>query len=562
MSADNFDKKPDNSINQDEELTAILQRLSSLLDKSVSLDDAIELAKKQSDDTDTAEESAETDSNQQTDVQEDAVSEQTENTVAAETSLAEVLEEDETEEIDAYAELIQKKLAASLETQIDTNTQDTLLDEEKSEENFIVIEEPIIEVEEPIVEVEEPIIEVADSDTSDKNMPVSDFIKLLKSKRFTEEIEHSEEIETDTDEPQIEEELPNEEPVLEEQAPVVEELRPIEQSTIFDAPTTETEHVKEVLFDDENELIDEKKPLFDTTTTDQEENIEEESETSKIFDEFLACFEERNTTENSYVSDDNTAEENEINEETPEPQTDFEEFETEEQQHQEPEEDEEISEFIPIEHESPEEDELFSKIFSEEKSERKNRERDKKKWQAPGDAPSPFLSGLYDWLEVIVLSAAFALLLFTFILRLAIVDGDSMNHTLHDQELLIISSLMYTPENSDIIVFTSPNYPEPIVKRIIATEGQTVDIDFDTWTVTVDGKVVEEDYINRVPGAMRSADVSFPLTVPEGYIFVMGDNRNDSLDSRNSRIGFVDERHILGEVKLRIFPFDRFGTID
>ncbi len=154
------------------------------------------------------------------------------------------------------------------------------------------------------------------------------------------------------------------------------------------------------------------------------------------------------------------------------------------------------------------------------------------------------------------------MLIFTFVMRLAIVDGDSMKNTLHDKELLIISNLMYEPEQNDIVVFNSPNYPEPIVKRVIATEGQVVDIDFDTWTITVDGTPLKEDYVNKVSGPMDKYDVSFPVKVPDGHIFVLGDNRNESLDSRSERIGFVDERYILGEVKLRLFPINKFGIVD
>jgi signal peptidase I len=149
------------------------------------------------------------------------------------------------------------------------------------------------------------------------------------------------------------------------------------------------------------------------------------------------------------------------------------------------------------------------------------------------------------------------------VFRLAVVDGDSMNNTLHNQETLIISNFMYEPENNDIIVFTSPSYKNPLVKRVIAVGGQTVDIDFENWKVTVDGKVLQEDYVNYLPYAeMDSFDVSFPLTVPEGYVFVMGDNRNNSSDSRSSKVGFVDERYILGKVELRLLPFNKFGTVD
>lgn len=518
MSADNFDKKPDNSINQDEELTAILQRLSSLLDKSVSLDDAIELAKKQPSDapleSETVPETAE-----ETPEQDNAETKMTEDIIE---SLEQ--EEDNTEETPVF----------------ENEAQETATEEETAVEDNTVAEEENIIVPEGTEEDEHP----------DNSMPVSDFIKLLKTKHFNDESEQSEV----TEEP----DEVTEDTSTDEEVETAEEKEGIEAAPADDETSVEEEiQTEEKAFENEAELIIEKNPLIEEVTDTQETATEEDTVTSKIFDELLACFDDRKLPDDFRFYDVNSKEEPE----TEKLETETTEEETEEEQTEETEQ-EPTPEFVPIEHENPEEDELFSKIFSEEKSERKNRENDKKKWQNQGNEPSPFLSGLYDWLEVVVLSAAFALLLFTFILRIAIVDGDSMNHTLHDKELLIISDLMYTPENNDIIVFTSPNYPEPIVKRVIATEGQTVDIDFDTWTVTVDGKIIKEDYINRVPGIMNSSDVAFPLTVPEGYVFVMGDNRNDSLDSRNSRIGFVDERFILGEVKLRLFPFDRFGIVD
>ena len=94
---------------------------------------------------------------------------------------------------------------------------------------------------------------------------------------------------------------------------------------------------------------------------------------------------------------------------------------------------------------------------------------------------------VFEWLEMIILSACIVLLVFTFVVRPANVDGQSMEDTLHHREMLLISDLFYEPERGDIVVFQKINstHPEPIVKRVIATEGETVDIDFDTWTVTV-----------------------------------------------------------------------------
>ncbi len=176
---------------------------------------------------------------------------------------------------------------------------------------------------------------------------------------------------------------------------------------------------------------------------------------------------------------------------------------------------------------------------------------------------------IYDWVEIFVITISVILLLFTFFIRVAFVDGTSMLPTLHDKETLAVSNLFYTPKQDDIIVFQAPDsrVKGGLVKRVIATGGQTVDIDFVTWTVTVDGEVLDEPFINELPEYqagyyMRKFDMEFPLTVPEGYVFVMGDNRNGSHDSRESDIGCVDTRYIFGRVLFRITPFNKFGAVD
>ena len=133
--------------------------------------------------------------------------------------------------------------------------------------------------------------------------------------------------------------------------------------------------------------------------------------------------------------------------------------------------------------------------------------------------------------------------------------------TLVDKDRLIVSYLFYTPKNGDIVIVNNDNpaLEKVIVKRVIATEGQTVDIDFDNGEVKVDGKVLQEDYINNLT-LLDEGGHSYPVTVPENCVFVMGDNRQNSLDSRDSRVGFVPEDEILGKVSLRIFPFSRFGV--
>lgn len=176
---------------------------------------------------------------------------------------------------------------------------------------------------------------------------------------------------------------------------------------------------------------------------------------------------------------------------------------------------------------------------------------------------------LFEWVEMVILSACAVLLLFTFVVRPAFVDGRSMENTLHDKELLLISDIGFTPEYGDVIVFQKINstHPAPIVKRVIATEGETVDIDFDTWTVTVtdvhgETRVLDEsDYRKLTTDQRVTSDLDYPLTVGEGELFVMGDNRNHSLDSRSSAIGLVKEEEIIGKVLCRVFPLNKFGGV-
>ena len=163
-----------------------------------------------------------------------------------------------------------------------------------------------------------------------------------------------------------------------------------------------------------------------------------------------------------------------------------------------------------------------------------------------------------DWVESGMVAVICVVLLFTFIARISDVDGVSMQPTLEHQDRLVITRLGLGPSQGDIVVVTLPGREDmPYVKRVIATGGQTIDINFETGQVFVDGQLLDEPYL-REPTS-RSADVSFPRTVPYGHVFILGDNRNNSRDSRNSCIGMVDERNILGRTVFRVWPFQRAG---
>ncbi len=168
---------------------------------------------------------------------------------------------------------------------------------------------------------------------------------------------------------------------------------------------------------------------------------------------------------------------------------------------------------------------------------------------------------LYFWLQALVMALVSLILIFTFVGRVIGVDGTSMVPTLHDKDMLLLQSIGYEPSQGDIVVLTKTTFlPQPIVKRVIAVGGQTVDIDYAAGTVAVDGVVLEEDYINEAMLDYRP-DYATHVEVPEGSIFVMGDNRNKSSDSRDPRLGTVDVRHVLGRACVVLLPFRDFGVI-
>ena len=169
---------------------------------------------------------------------------------------------------------------------------------------------------------------------------------------------------------------------------------------------------------------------------------------------------------------------------------------------------------------------------------------------------------LYEWVQSLVGSVLVVVAIFTFVIRMMGVDGHSMLNTLqHGDRLLVVNSMLYHDyKYGDIVILRKNGVfdDDPIVKRVIAVEGQTVDIDFAEGIVYVDGEALEEDYI-REP-TYTAEGTEFPLTVPEGSIFVMGDNRNGSSDSRDYRLGTVDTRYVIGKAAFLIFPGPDYET--
>ena len=164
-----------------------------------------------------------------------------------------------------------------------------------------------------------------------------------------------------------------------------------------------------------------------------------------------------------------------------------------------------------------------------------------------------------DWVESGMIAVICVVLLFTFIARISDVDGVSMQPTLEHQDRLVITRLGLGPSQGDIVVVTLPGREdEPYVKRVVATGGQTIDIDFESGQVFVDGRLLYEPFL-REP-TFLNAGMPFPQTVPYGHVFILGDNRNNSRDSRDLTIGMVDERNILGRAVFRVFPFQRAGN--
>lgn len=180
-------------------------------------------------------------------------------------------------------------------------------------------------------------------------------------------------------------------------------------------------------------------------------------------------------------------------------------------------------------------------------------------------AKQPFHAWVLDWVETIVTAFAIVTVVFTFIARVVTVDGGSMEPNYYDGDRVLVTSLAGEAQRGDVVIIVH-TLDETLIKRVVATEGQVVDFDDDLGELIVDGQVVSGDVYgtrNGITFASENAGdaMEFPQTVPEGCVFVLGDHRDNSTDSRKLSVGMVDRRNILGRVVFNLYPVSKAGPV-
>ncbi len=183
--------------------------------------------------------------------------------------------------------------------------------------------------------------------------------------------------------------------------------------------------------------------------------------------------------------------------------------------------------------------------------------------QEPGQEKGSFKMDLYFWMQALAVALVFLVLTFTFVGRVIRVEGSSMVPTLHEGDLMLLQSIGYEPQQGDVVVLRKAAFMAvPVVKRVIATAGQHVVVSYEDHCVYVDGEKLDEPYINEIMQVPLSSELTvLDVVVPEGSIYVLGDNRNHSSDSRSVHLGTVDTRYVLGRAICVLLPFQDFGLI-
>lgn len=188
-------------------------------------------------------------------------------------------------------------------------------------------------------------------------------------------------------------------------------------------------------------------------------------------------------------------------------------------------------------------------------------EKEIKTAEIEGEEEQGALAFIFDWASALIFALVLVLLVLTFVVRQVTVNGTSMNDTLQNGDRLIVTNFLYQPQDGDIIVAShGENYTSAIIKRVIATPGQTLSINYETGEVKVDGVIISEKYIKGTTKEIVHP-LEIPKVIPEGYVFVMGDNRENSLDSRSRDVGLVPVNNIVGKAIYRMYPFNAVGGI-
>lgn len=176
--------------------------------------------------------------------------------------------------------------------------------------------------------------------------------------------------------------------------------------------------------------------------------------------------------------------------------------------------------------------------------------------------PDGAVAGLFDWIRCILFAVAIVIICLTFLFRLVDVDGSSMYDTLQHGDKVIVTNFMYEPKDGDIVVIShGAEYSNPIIKRVIATAGETIKLDYENDRIIVNGIIIDEPYLDGSAFGGNIGDNEVPEVIPEGKVFVMGDNRKVSMDSRSTQIGLIDIENVIGKAQFVAFPFNDFGYL-